>query len=133
MHYTKEQLALSPSAHELDTHNRTAQLQRQAEGRIVRSRDGPKNCSLIDSTVARLSKGNTTADDSERSKEPGAGEPETGERAQAERPNEMNTDERQKSECEGNSKAPDGIATQVRTSAGGEDTTALVQGPNASE
>jgi hypothetical protein len=79
MHYMKEQLALSPSAHELDMHNRTAQLQCQAEGRIMRSRDRPKNCSLIDSTVARLSKDNTATDNSERSEEPGAGEPETGE------------------------------------------------------
>jgi hypothetical protein len=71
MHYMKEQLALSP-AHELGTHNRIAQLQRQAEGRIMRSRDGPKNCSLIDSIVTRLSKANTAADDSERSEEPGA-------------------------------------------------------------
>jgi hypothetical protein len=56
MHYTKEQLALSPSAHKLGAHNRTAQLQRPAEGRIVRSRDGPKNCSLIDSIITCLSK-----------------------------------------------------------------------------
>jgi hypothetical protein len=72
MHYTKEQLALSPSAHKLGAHNRTAQLQRPAEGRIVRSRDGPKNCSLIDSIITCLSKANTAADDSERSEEPGA-------------------------------------------------------------
>jgi hypothetical protein len=45
----------------------------------------------------------------------------------------MNTDKGQKSECEEDSKAPDGRATQVRTSAGGEDTTALLQGPNVSE